>query len=50
MTLGQDLELVPMTLLHDRENLLDELNGNVLVKQIAHRVDEDTTRLTPTQR
>jgi len=49
MTLGQDLKLVPVTLLHDREDFLNELNRNVLVEEIAHGVDEDAARLAPTK-
>ena len=41
---------MPMRLRHDRKNLADVFDGNVLVKEIAHRVDEDSLRLLPSQR
>ena len=40
-TLGKHLIDVPIGALHCVEYALDVLDGNVLVKKIAHRIDED---------
>jgi hypothetical protein len=49
-SLRQYLERVPACLAHDLENGLDELARDVLVEQIAHRVDEDQPRRRPPER
>src|SRR5713226_6750551 len=41
---------MPVGCLHCREYTLDELVRDLLVKQIAHRVHEDDSRLTQLQR
>ena len=40
-TLGKDLIDVPIGALHGVEYALNVLGGNVLVEEIAHRIDED---------
>src|SRR5271155_5009531 len=47
---GQDLERMPMGLSHDLEDLLYVGAGNVLVEEVANRVDEDHSRARPLQR
>ena len=42
---GQHLEVMLRTLDHHIEHALNELRGNILVKEIAHRVDENALRL-----
>ena len=39
--LGKHLIDVPIGVLHGVEYALDVLGGNVLVEEIAHRIDED---------
>jgi hypothetical protein len=47
--LGQNLERVPLGFPHDIEDRPDELQRDVFVKQVAHRVDKDHSGLRPTQ-
>ncbi len=48
--LGEDLENVPMGAPHDVAHISDEIGRNRLVKEVAHRVDEDFPRSPPVQR
>ena len=48
--LGQNLEFMPMGIFHHVEDTIDEAEGDFLVKQVAHRVDEDHPRFAPPQR
>jgi hypothetical protein len=50
VSLGQDLEGVLARLGHHREDLLDELERDLRVEKVAHRVDEDHSRPPPAQR
>ena len=50
VALGQDLEDVMLSLAHRLEDLGDHLIGDVLVEEVAHRVDEDELGLAPLQR
>jgi len=50
VTLRQHLEGVPRRLAHHGKDFLDKRHRNVLMEQIAHRVDEDHSRATPAQR
>ena len=50
MALGQDLEGVLFGTNHHVEHVGDELVGNVLVKEVAHRIDEHDARAMPAQR
>ena len=45
--LGEHLVDVPIGAFHGVEYALDVLRGNVLVEEIAHRVDEDELRTPP---
>ena len=49
-SLGQYLERVPVRPSRRVENVLNELDWNCNVKQIAHRVDEDDARQPPVKR
>jgi hypothetical protein len=49
-SLGEYLEPMPVSLSHDPEHPLNELNGHVLVEEITHGVDEDSLGLLPTKR
>src|SRR5947207_10992271 len=49
MAFGQDLECVMTSLSHHPEDALDVLERDVLVEEIAHRVDEDHPRALPLQ-
>src|SRR5579864_5717917 len=46
----QNLEFVPVRLFHGVENAIDELEGDFLVEEIAHRIDEDHLWFAPPQR
>src|SRR6266404_4198441 len=46
----QNLEFVPVRLFHCVEDVIDELKGDFLVEEIAHRIDEDHLRFAPPQR
>src|SRR5258708_4916857 len=48
--LRQDLKRVPVCLHHDVERAPNVGGWNRLMKQIAHRVDEDHLRLLPSKR
>jgi len=48
--LRQDLKDMPVRFRHDIEGSADVLVRHRLVKQIAHRVDEDLPRLPPAKR
>ena len=48
--LGEDLEGVPVGGLHRVEYGIDKMPRHFLVKEVAHRIDEDASRLSPTQR
>lgn len=48
--LGQYLKDVPVGLLHCIEDLIDEYERHLLVKQVAHRVDENHPRAEPLER
>ncbi|MDQ5894849.1 MAG: Response regulator [Actinomycetota bacterium] len=50
LSLGKDLEHVMVRLPHHRENLLDVVERNPLMEEIAHRVDEDDPWSLPLQR
>src|SRR5579864_286703 len=43
----QNLEFVPVRLFHGVENAIDELEGDFLVEEIAHRIDEDHLWFAP---
>src|SRR5262245_53109550 len=47
---GQDLILMPVRAVHHLEGPLNVLKRHIVVKQIAHRIDEDALRLLPTER
>ena len=47
---GEDLKYVPVSPSHDVANARDVVGWNVLVKEVAHRVDEDLPRASPVQR
>ena len=49
-SLGQDLILVLVREIHDAENVVNVFRWNPVVKEIAHRVDEDPLRLLPAKR
>jgi len=42
------LKAMLRTFIHNCEDLLDELYRDISMKQIAHRIDEDPTGLSPT--
>jgi len=46
---GQDLEAVLGGAGHDVENFLDEIEGDIFMKEVAHGVDEDGARLFPAE-
>lgn len=46
-TLREYLEAAPVRLPHDLEHLMHELVRDVLMREIAHGVDEDRARLAP---
>lgn len=48
--LGQKLEPMPVGAAHHAEHSLDERGGHVLVKEVAHGVDENDLRFLPAQR
>ena len=48
--LSQNLESVPIGSTHNIEDSLNEFNWNVLVEEVAHRVDEYSLRLSPAKR
>ena len=48
--LRQYLERVLWRVVHGRKHALDEPQRNIFVEQVAHRVDEDQSRLTPSMR
>jgi hypothetical protein len=50
MALGENLKDVPVGTLHDLTNTRDELGWNVLVEEVAHRIDEYLSRSSPVQR
>jgi hypothetical protein len=41
---------MPVSSSHDLSNATDVVGWNVFVKEVAHRVDEDLPRTSPTQR
>lgn len=47
---GEDLKNVPVGPSHGVANASDLVGWNVLVKEVAHRVDEDLPRAPPVQR
>jgi len=47
---GQDLIGMPVGRLHGVEHGVDESFGHLLVKEVAHGVDEDAPRLSPLER
>ena len=47
---GRHLKRMPARRLHDLADLLDVFAENALVKEVAHRVDEDHARLAPEDR
>ncbi len=49
MSLGQHLERVPAGAAHHRADGRDEVDWHVFVKQIAHGVNEDSSRAAPRQ-
>lgn len=48
-TLGQNLETVPVGAAHDRKHLFEEVHRHILMKQVAHRIDEDRSAAGPAQ-
>src|SRR5918992_2146663 len=50
MALCEHLEDVPVAFRHDLEDLLQEIQGHLLMEQVAHGVDEYATWLTPAPR
>src|SRR5262249_11267517 len=50
VALGQDLEGVLACLSHHREHLLDKLERDLRMEEIAHRVHEDHARPPPAER
>ena len=46
---GEHLKAVPMRLLHHGEDTLNEIDWHILMKEIAHGIDEDRLRLLPAQ-
>jgi len=50
MTLGEDLELMLRSRCHYVEYAADVVVGDGLVEQVAHRVDENSSRLVPEKR
>ena len=46
----KNLESVPTSLVHHLEDLHDEVIGHLLVKEVAHGIHKDHTRLTPRHR
>jgi hypothetical protein len=49
-TLREDLEDVMVSSDHHVEDSSDELRRNILVEEVAHRIDEDHSRPFPTRR
>src|SRR4051812_26553012 len=47
---SEDLKSVLRTRCHDLEHLLDECERNILLEQIAHRVNEDQAWRSPSKR
>jgi hypothetical protein len=47
---GENLKAMLRSATHHVEHALDVFERDVLVKQVAHRVDEDGLRLSPPQR
>jgi hypothetical protein len=47
--LGEDLKNVPVSTSHDVADALDVVEWNVLVKKVAHRVDENLPWASPMQ-
>ena len=47
--LRQDLEEVPIGLLHDIEDTIHELQRDILMEEVTHGVNEYSTRTTPTE-
>jgi hypothetical protein len=50
VALGEDLKNVPVSTSHNVADARDVLEWNVLVKEVAHRVDKDLPRASPVQR
>src|SRR5215211_2973862 len=50
MALSEHLEDVPIAFRHDLEDLLQEVQGHLLMEQVTHGVDEYATWLTPAPR
>ena len=48
-TLRQDLEEMPIGLLHDIEDTIHELQRDILMEEVTHGVNEYSTRTTPTE-
>lgn len=49
VALGEDLKQMPVSLSHDLSNATDVVGWNAIVKEVAHRVDENLPRATPVQ-
>src|SRR4051812_23782931 len=49
-SLSQDLEFMPVRLLHRIEYEIDEAERDFFVEKIAHRVDEDHLGVAPAKR
>ena len=41
---------MPVSVAHDLKDTLDEVSWDLLVEEVAHRVDEDVAGVAPTQR
>jgi hypothetical protein len=50
IALGEDLEHVPVGSTHDVADARDELGGDLILKQVAHGIDEDLSGAFPVQR
>ena len=48
--LGEDLIDVPVRALHRVEYAMDELDGNIFMEKITHRIDEDELWVPPARR
>jgi hypothetical protein len=48
--LGEHLELMPMSPVHDGKNVINEVSRHIPVEQVRHAVDEDAPRALPAER